>query len=351
MRTAKCQNCNSEKPLGSLFHVNQQLYCEPCANQVIGQLRQQKAPLQVTRGIDPSVCVKCCADAGSGEFPKAGKLPLCPTCHERAYNYDFPAWLKAGLAFTLVLLVVDLVHGERYFRAGRQFYRAEHLIANRKYADAVAPLRATIAVAPECPKCRLLLAKADLLNGDPNDAYEVIKDRKFEKSALFEEVKTHFNRVDRAQGLYKEAGEQYKQKNSDAALAKIQEAEKIYPEWRELALAERGIRIGQAFDRKDYDGFLQISEADWNKNQDYDAAASFASALACKYATTGQGEFRQRAEDMFAKAQALAKTPADRESLQEFSERLQYRLTTRDIIDKEEYARRFRQKTQPPKSK
>jgi len=37
--------------------------------------------------------------------------------------------------------------------------------------------------------------------------------------------------------------------------------------------------------------------------------------------------------------------------LQEFSERLQYRLTTRDIIDKEEYARRFRQKTQPPKSK
>jgi tetratricopeptide (TPR) repeat protein len=351
MRMAKCQSCNSEKPLSSLFSVNQQLYCETCANQAVGQLKQQKAPLEVSRAIDPSICVKCAADAGTGSFPLAGKLPFCPACREKVYNYDFPAWLKAGLALTLVLLVVALVHGAPYFRAGRQFFRGERLVSAHRYADAAAPLRAALAAAPECPKCRLLLAKADLLSGNPRDAYDVVKDRSFEKSDLSADVKADFQRVDQAIALYNDAGEQYKQKNYDTAIAKLQGAEKLYPEWPELVLAEHGIRVGQAFDRKDYDAFLQLAETDWKAQPTSDSASALSGALACKYAITGQEEYRRSSEEMLARARTLAVTPDEKEVVEEYSDRLRHRLSTREIIDKEEYDRRFRQKAEPPKGK
>ena len=75
------------------------------------------------------------------------------------------------------------------------------------------------------------------------------------------------------------------------------------------------------------------------------AAGAVASALACKYAVTGDPEFRKQAEQMLDKAQTLAQqSPQSKASFDEYAERIRYRLQTREIIDKEEYDRRFRQK-------
>jgi hypothetical protein len=347
MRTGKCQTCSREDRIATFFHVNHGLYCEACANTLVGQLQQQKAPLEVTRAIDRSVCSACGADAGSAEFPVAGRVPLCPSCHQKVYDRDFPIWLKAGFALTLVLLVLALAHGAKYFKAGRQYFSGERLISGRKYAQAVAPLRAALAVAPECPRCRLLLSRADLLSGNPEEAFALVKGRKFESEQLAE-FQPDFERADRAISLFNDATQQYEKKNMDGALSQLQQAAQVYPEWPEPVWAEHSIRIGQAFDRKDYEGFLQMTQADWDKDENSDTAGALSAAMACKYASSGQAEYKQRAEEMYALEGKLATTTAQKASYEEFGDRLRYRLNTRDIIDKTEYDRRFRKNADAP---
>src|SRR6266700_4774043 len=315
MRTDKCRNCNSEKPLRDLFHVNQQLHCEPCANQVIGQLQQSKAPLKVARAIDPTLCALCGLDGGSSEFPKAAGAAFCHTCHEKIYNTDFPGWLKAGLAFTLLLLVFALVHGQRYFRAGKNFFHGERLVATHQYAQAIPELKSAVAVAPDCEKCILRLAKAALLDGDTKLAFEALNAHnqgRFEKSDLGDEISGIADRAGKAFELNQTVAKLLDQKDSEKALQTLQNAENLYPEWPGFKEEERGIQAGAAFDKKDYDTFLQLSEA-YSKDfpESSEALAGVSSALACKYAVTGEDTYRQRSKEILEKARSLAHSPED----------------------------------------
>ena len=72
--------------------------------------------------------------------------------------------------------------------------------------------------------------------------------------------------------------------------------------------------------------------------------AELASALACKYAVTADVSFRDRAVQALEESRSLSKTPEEQKAFKEYSERINHRLTTREIIDKREYDRRFRQK-------
>ena len=88
------------------------------------------------------------------------------------------------------------------------------------------------------------------------------------------------------------------------------------------------------FAKKDYDGFLAISEKSWQIQQNAITAAGVASALACKYAATGDISFRRRSEDIVAKARELAAKddPETLKQLADFDERNRYRLESRNII-------------------
>jgi hypothetical protein len=103
---------------------------------------------------------------------------------------------------------------------------------------------------------------------------------------------------------------------------------------------------GAAFSRKDYDGFLQITEKQWNETPTALSAAGLASALACKYAVTQNIAYRRRSEEMLGKAKELAMNDKEvMQALPEWEERILYRLNSRQIITKTEYDRRFRQKS------
>ena len=68
------------------------------------------------------------------------------------------------------------------------------------------------------------------------------------------------------------------------------------------------------------------------------------SALACKYAVTGDANLRKQSEDMLKESQERAKsTPEGVKWFEEYAERIHHRLQSREIIDKTEYDRRFRQ--------
>jgi hypothetical protein len=101
-----------------------------------------------------------------------------------------------------------------------------------------------------------------------------------------------------------------------------------------------------AFERKDYDGFLKISEEAWKQHpSSAEYAGMVASALACKYAITGEPDYRSRSEQMLDTARRLAQSSAAASAQEkEFEARTPYRLQSRQIIDRDEYNRRFRVK-------
>jgi hypothetical protein len=106
---------------------------------VLRTLRRQSGRIgsawQHVSHLDPTICAKCATDWGNNELLKVGGLPYCPSCREQLFNFPFPQWLKAGLAVSLLLLVVALAHGARYFGIGHELYRGERLLKAQQYAE------------------------------------------------------------------------------------------------------------------------------------------------------------------------------------------------------------------------
>ncbi len=355
MKSGKCVQCGKEGSLSGFYEVNQRIYCEPCANTEVERLRAMQAPINASSLVDGTVCGVCGADWGKNELPKAGAVPYCPACHDKIYRRGFPGWLKAGLAFALVLLAFSLVHGAKYFRAGLAKARGEKLVKQKQYAAAARELQKAVAVAPNCEECILLTAKAELLAGDPQQAYRRVSSYnggKFKDNALSKEVDGLFERASKALELSKKSAEAYQQKDPETALRLIREAQKTFPEWPDFQVNAAILKAGIAFDHKDYDGFLAASEEGYRlAPQQPAAAAQVASALACKYVTTGDETYRRRAEQMIAKAGMLAQASADdRARIDEYAQRIHYRMDAKVIIDKDEYDRTVRHAAAQPRS-
>lgn len=346
MRQATCSQCSASGPLQNYLSYNNQIYCATCAD----YLRFETVPgARPARLIDPTMCSRCGADNGNNEFPLSGALPLCQTCQTYVQSNPYPGWLKAGLLGLLVLLAVALVHGRRYFSAGREMYIGEKLIEQGKYAEAVLHLKQTVQVAPKSDKAVLLLAKAALLSGDPGTAMDAVRGHNngggFEQDSDFHEVDALFSRINPALKKLNKAAELVQQTGKAAeADALMHQAAAEYPEMKALRSSLGYFDAGAAFERKDYDQFVKFSEQVAREQSDSPGAvATLASAYACKYAVTGDPSWKQHAEATLERARQLAqKSEDDTKDYEEYAERIRYRLASRVIIDKPEYDKRFR---------
>lgn len=353
MRQGKCEQCGLTGALGSFKFANEKLYCGRCAQQLADQAKASRQSLEFASVIDPTVCNQCKADNGYQEFPPIGNLPFCPRCAAALYERPYPAWLKLSLAGLLLLLGFGLVRSVPFFRAGKALVRGERLVDARRYPEAIAPLQVTLAVAPNCEKAVLLLAKADLLSGRFNEANKVLtshNEGRFKEEPLTGEVRQIYQRASKAVEKNNKAGKLYEQKKFDEAAREMREAAQLYPESPALPYAADNFDGAAAFEHKDYDRFLEIAERGWKGHPDSaDYAGMLASALACKYAVTGAQAFRTRCEEMLNAARRLSESsPQAKETEKEYEERIRQRLQSRKIIEREEYDRRFRKKkTQP----
>jgi tetratricopeptide (TPR) repeat protein len=293
-------------------------------------------------------CARCGVLVGDG-FVRAAQPNLCSACRQLVNDWPYPQWLKASLVVLLVLLGVALIHGQKYFHAGRTMYQGERLVEEKRYAEALPYLKQTLKIAPRSDKAVLLTAKAALLTGDMETAsgafeghdggrFENGKDSEFlEVSAIWHRCVEAMKKAQAAAKLVSEDGHYVE------ATRMIHEAAAQYPEMPSLRLAQEYYDAGLAFEQKDYDKFLAISEKAWNDHPDAESASGMASALGCKYAVTGDQSYRQRSEQMLQEAIKMAKdNPEELKSLNEFSERNKYRLETRVILTKIEYDKRFR---------
>ncbi|HEY2820090.1 MAG TPA: tetratricopeptide repeat protein [Candidatus Acidoferrum sp.] len=295
-------------------------------------------------------CSRCGAAApiAAGQNFTPGQQRFCAPCHA-AIAGSFPPWLVRSLVALLALLVVALIHGRKYFDAGRLLYRGEQLVEAGKYNDALPYLQGTLKVAPNSDKAVLLTAKAALLTGNFGIAAKALTGH---NGGKFEDADTaEFREVDalweRANGAMKDATDAQKLgeetgKSAEAA-SLMHKAAAEYPEMKDLSYTAEFYDGDAAFERKDYDAFLKISERSWKEVPTANSAAQLATALACKYAITGNAELKQRSEVLVAKALQMSQGNAEStQDIQEFAERNNYRLKSREIITKAEYDKRFR---------
>jgi len=338
MDSAKCAKCGNEFPVSGMTRLDGQRYCAICGEQVMEDL-QKPEPLQAAPVADG--CIVC---GMGGPFQNVGGAAVCTGCAEKVYNRPFPGWLKSSLVVSVVLLVFALAHGAKYFRTGRELYRGENAVRAARFEDAAKALKPVVAFAPECKKCALLYAKAALQLGDPNEAYEATNGKNFDDDELFEEVKGAFARFDRAAKMLDDAEKQADAGDEVAALKSLEAAKQEYPQLRSYDSFESGIRISAAFVRKDYDKFLELEQLEAKGHPESPVAqAGVASALACKYAVTGDAKYAQDAKAALELSRNLTGTDAESQTgFKEYAERIEYRLKTREIINKAEYDRRFR---------
>jgi hypothetical protein len=347
MRHGTCTACRRSTPLGEMLLLRGALHCGPCVDRIATEAKPPLTGADVKRAVDPTVCAFCKLDNGGVDLASLGGIPACMRCEQNLRTRPFPAWVRASFFALLVLLVFSLWRGSSYFDAGRALIHGERFMERRRYTEAAAELATVLRSAPDCRKAILLKMKADLLRGDLNAAYvagQQNKDRKFESNALTREVQALVARVGRAMEKAKQAGERVKEKKDEEGARLMAEAAGIYPESEELQSAARLYEAGVAFDRKDYARFLAIAEQEAARTPEKAMAiAVLASALAARYAETGDAALRQRAEETLAHALTLAAaSPQDKAQTDEYAERIRHRLATREIIDKEEYDRRYR---------
>ena len=349
MSQVSCGECSKFVSAGEAYELNGKAYCGPCVQAAAERAKAAGQPVSVSRYVDKSICARCNTYVGEGGGIALGDARLCLACSERVQDWPYPQWLKLSLAGLLLLLAFALVHGRKYFQAGKDLYRGEQLVEKGKYQDALPYLKATMKLAPNSDKGALLTAKAALLSGDVQTAAQVLEGHdngRFENADKpeFQEVKRLWTNANTALDKLEKAAKLEAQDGSEVEAAKLaHEAAAIYPHLPHLNILLDEYDEGVAFVNKDYDRFVALAERDWNLLPGSRTAAMASTALACKYAVSGDATYRQRSEEMLAKAKELAK--GDKESLDrlaEFEERNRYRLESRQIISKSAYDQKFR---------
>ncbi len=299
MRHTACEHCKQSRPMSEMFLVFGRSLCEKCADVDLAQRKQKKIPEgSVRRQTDPTICSGCGRDNGSSALPTlGGGLPVCPVCDRKFRNQPFPGWIKAALTGLLLLAAFSCVYNWRFFQA---------------YVEIQQGVRS--AEAQDFKSAALSLDSAS---------------RRVPESKEVGGVASFYRGLDLLS-----------QGKSAEALPHLQQALQVMPGNRTTQDLILRAELGVAFDRRDYDQFLAKSKIAMNRSpRDPVAVASVASALACKWAVTGEQSFKQEAVNYLEQAKRLA--GAENASLKEYEARILYRLDSREIISREEYQRRF----------
>jgi len=296
VREVTCSRCGRSVPMNDSTIHEEQTYCAACA----GELKEQPEVSWVgtRQGVDPTICAWCGRDNGSSPLPSDGVAPACSDCHGRHLRYPLPLWVQLFLVVALAAAAGGMVANARFFRAWTGIRQA-----NREMGLGLFERGATLiaAAAAQVPESQDLEALSQLYRG-----MSLLQlDRSAEAAPL----------------LRQWAG----QHPDDEGILRF-------------ALMAESIA---AFEAGQYELMHRKAAELRSRAPDNDLfTLSAASAAACRYASSGVQRYRLEAEELIRTVRGRA--PAAQSSeLEEYIERIQYRLDSRQIIDGNEYYRRF----------
>ncbi len=298
MQTVKCENCGQQFPMNETFRINAVVLCRVCGEQAASEQKDIDIK-SVKQQIDPTICFNCGKDHNQQHLPMLAGLPVCLQCETFFRHRPFPHWVKVFLFIMFALVACALVWNIRFIQAYvemRSSVRAFYKNDLEKAAELMDSASAHVPENSELLAMAALYQSILLLGQDrPAEALEVINSCR--SSSL-------------PQGLNETLDQ--------------------------LAIAAE---IGVAFDNKDYDRFLAMAIENYNINpDDVTNCGQVASAYACKFAVTGDEQFRKKSLEILDKAKTLSKADP---YFSEYERRILHRLYSREIITRSEFQKRF----------
>ena len=298
MRKVNCEKCGGEYPTNETLKIEESIVCGTCAELVF---KAKKIPAnQIQRQIDPTICVGCGKDNGDTNLAKLGQLPVCPSCTELYKNRPFPTWIKAALAGIVFLVIFALFWNSRFIRA---YYDMRQVNA--------------------------AIAAGDLERG----------------VEYFDSASQHVpeNTEIQTYAIFYKGMLLLRQENPAEALKLLQSCRGRVQDESNLDDLIMQAQIAIAFDNADYDEFLRLAlQMDQKHKEDPTTIGQIASAYACKYAETQDAKYKTESIVALDHARTLVNSmPEYKEYFTEYEQRILHRLHTREIIDRNEFIKRY----------
>jgi len=295
MRNVMCEQCGRELTMNETWKIFGKTLCSECAEPSLA--KRESIPAEQIQGqVDPTVCFSCGLDNGDADLPRLAELPVCSKCEEFFRNRPFPGWLRTAVGGMVVLVVLSLVWNARFIRAYYEMRRGGSALATRNLESAVAYLDSASRRVPESSQLRTYSS--------------------FCKGVLL-----------------------LTQDKSAEALKVLQSCRHNMPAQSGIGELIIQAEIGVAFDNGDYDKFLTLAQRlSSSHNDDPSYAGQVASAYACKYAETGNEEFKAKSLAALDRARSASEQGP---TFAEYEDRILYRLHTREVINRRTFKERF----------
>lgn len=300
VRKVCCESCGKEYPLNETVSAFAKTYCFACADIQLKEMPPEAITNEaVFRQVDDTVCARCGTDNGQSQLDRLCEIPVCPACAERMRQWPFPLWIKAAC----ILIVAGVI------------------------ASTVLNWRFVVA--------RYTMPKA---------FKAAFQEQNWEKAALlFDQAATAVPETQEMRSLHKYCLGviSYRKEQYDEALKYLLESKPLLPVELKVDSFIQETRIGKAFNDKNYEQFLQLAlELEKSNPTSHFAIAQVASAYACIYAIKGQAENKEKAMDYLGKAEKQT-DDLSRKDFEEYRDRILHRLSTREIITREQYYQRI----------
>jgi len=326
--------------MNETFTVRDQSLCTQCTDKWLKErFEEEVLEGSVVAQQDPTVCAWCGADNGSVELPTVAGAPVCEACQRKLLRPPLPLWVKLAFLAVLALASVETVRNWRLFQAYFEIPRAYRAFDEGKIEEAHELIARAAKHVPEyghlAAEEKLLRGICLLGQGKPEEAIPALRECRDEWQEVDNTLVEYWLLIAQIQYFLQED-------QSAKAIPLIRELKHRFPQ---DAFADQYLlhaQIGDAFEKKDYDAFLTKAREWLRQAPDNPIAwAQVGSAMACKYAVTGDETFRKECMAHLEKARQLAGEAAD--YLREYEERILHRLESREIISRKEYDRRYRQ--------
>jgi hypothetical protein len=269
------------------------LYCQNCLNEKFPDEASVKGR-QVTKELDPTICVRCECDNGEMPHQKVGEYPMCRACMEKHASTILPAWVKAFFAGILVLVIVSFFWNMRFIKAYSLSRKMDQAMND---GDIQVMTEMTTQLAANVPEIR-----------------------DFRKLAAYYKGITllHQDKNEEALELFKMCTDFGPESNIDLLITQAE--------------------IGVAADTKDFRRFVVASQKLLLYDTSATSYAQLASAYSCLYASERNDSIANLSREYLMKARLKNDTTV---AFRYYATMIEYRLATGDPVSREEYEKLF----------
>lgn len=295
MKNIACTDCGSLFPMGKTFAVKEKTLCLDCLKKA-GDKEEIDEWKSLECQLDPTVCLNCGKDNGAEVLGTIVGVPTCEECMIFFRNRPYPGWVKVGFAALILLVFCSLFWNKRFFEA---YWEMKSGLKALEAGDVQEASSLISCSSRRIPESRELRGLADFFEG------------------------LVFLRQDKPREAYR----------------RLTSCRGYVPEEFRVDVLILHAEAGKYFEDKDFDGFLRASvKLAERMPEDLMIQASVASAYACKYVSTGDPAFREKAIQVLEKTGRSAQGIAEFKAYEDF---ILHRIHSGEILTNEQFQKRY----------